>query len=91
MGHSDRPVVDRLVEREHDQVQVLEDRSFLDRVPQEQADGVVEGGQDALEHELVLVRGSDDVEGEVDRTLAQHELVRVQQNVACGTSPSALS
>lgn len=52
-------------------------------MPEEHGDGVVETGEDALQHELVLARGSDDVERQVDRLLVQDELVFVEEDVAC--------
>ena len=86
LGRSTRevcsPVVNRLIQRQHDQVEVLEDGALLDLVPEEEGDGVMEGGQDALEHELVLVLGPDHVEGEVERGLVEDQLVGVEENVA---------
>lgn len=66
------PIVDGLVEGEDDEVEVLEDGALLDLVSEEEADGVVEGVEDGLEHELVLALWADDIEGEVDRRAVEN-------------------
>lgn len=80
---ADLPIVDRLVQRQHYEIQVFENRPFLDLVPEEHAHGVVERVEHALEHQLVLPLRPDHEEREVDRRLVKNEVLLVQQDIPC--------
>jgi hypothetical protein len=73
----DSPVVDRFVRGEQDEVQPLEDIAFLDLPAQQERDGIVEGVQRELEHELVRGRQrADEDEVEVGAGFSQDEVRR---------------
>jgi hypothetical protein len=75
------PFVYCLVEAEHDEVEVLEDSSLFDLMPQQQAYRLKESIEHSVEHQLVLALGPDNIEGKVDRGLEEDEVGAVEENV----------
>lgn len=84
---ADSPIVDGLVSSKKDEVEALKNIPLLDLSAKEEGDGVVEGGQRLLKHELVACRQrADDVELQVGRRARQNDVRGQRVDVACGVS-----
>lgn len=79
------PIIHSLVRRKEHKVEALEDIALLNLAAEEEADGVVEGGEGRLEHELVArAQRPDDVEVQVGRRAGEDEVRREGVDLACG-------
>lgn len=85
------PIVNRLISSEEDEIQALEDITFLNLMAEEEGDCVVERRQCRLEHELVGSRQwSDNMEMQVGRRAREDQVRWEGMDIAC-TSVNALS
>lgn len=77
------PIIHRLVRREEDEVQTLEDVPLLNLPPEEEGHCVVEGDKRLLEHELVAGRErADNVKVQVGGRAREDEVWREGVDVA---------
>lgn len=71
----DHTIINNLVDGEGDEVVVLDDGALVDRLLEEEVEGVAEGEEDVVEEDFVFFDAADDVDCHVSLHLIKHDPV----------------